>query len=30
MDIKDILVVLYIVICLFWLANWYNRPRDKR
>lgn len=30
MDIKDILVALYIVICVFLLANWYNRPRDKR
>jgi hypothetical protein len=30
MDTKDILIILYVVICLFLLANWYNRPRDKK
>lgn len=30
MDTKDILLTLYVVICLFWLANWYNRPRGKK
>jgi hypothetical protein len=30
MDTKDILIILYVVICLFLLANWYNRPRGKK
>jgi len=27
MEIKHILIIMFVVFCLFMLANWLNRPR---
>jgi hypothetical protein len=29
MEVKHILVVLYVVVCVFMLANYLNRPLNK-
>ena len=30
MEIKHILIIMFVVFCLFMVANWLNRPRDPR
>lgn len=30
MEIKHILIIIYLVFCLFMLANWFNRPKNTR
>lgn len=27
MEIKNVLIIMFVVFCLFVLANWLNRPR---
>ncbi len=27
MEIKYILIIMFVVFCLFMLANWFNRPK---
>ena len=27
MEIKHILIIMFVVFCLFMLANWFNRPQ---
>jgi hypothetical protein len=27
MEIKNILLIMYVVFCIFMLANWLNRPK---
>jgi len=27
MEIKHILIIMFVVFCLFMLANWFNRPK---
>jgi hypothetical protein len=29
MQTTHILIIMYVVFCLFMLANWFNRPRKK-
>lgn len=30
MEISTVLIIMYIVFCLFMLANWMNRPNKKK
>jgi hypothetical protein len=30
MEVKHVLVIMYAVFCVFILANWLNRPKNKR
>jgi hypothetical protein len=30
MEIKHILIIMFVVFCLFILANWLNRPKGPR
>jgi hypothetical protein len=30
MEIKDILIIMYGVFCVFILANWLNRPKSPQ
>ncbi len=30
MELSTILVIMYVVFCLFMIANWMNRPRNKK
>jgi hypothetical protein len=30
MELSTIFVILYIVFCVFMIANWMNRPRNKK
>lgn len=30
MELTTIFVILYIVFCVFMIANWMNRPRNKK
>jgi hypothetical protein len=30
MEIKHILIIMFVVFCLFMLANWFNRPKKSR
>jgi len=27
MEIQTVVIIMYVVFCLFMLANWFNRPR---
>jgi len=27
MEIKHILIIMYVIFCVFMLANWFNRPK---
>ncbi|MEY3627480.1 MAG: hypothetical protein RL163_1979 [Pseudomonadota bacterium] len=30
MELTTIFVILYIVFCVFMIANWMNKPRNKK
>lgn len=30
MEINHILIIMFVVFCLFMLANWFNRPKGPR
>jgi hypothetical protein len=30
MELTTIFIIMYIVFCLFMIANWMNRPRKKK
>jgi hypothetical protein len=30
MEIKYVLIIMFVVFCLFMLANWFNRPKNTR
>ncbi len=30
MELSTIFVIMYIVLCVFMIANWMNRPRNKK
>ncbi|MEY2656338.1 MAG: hypothetical protein RJB64_2218 [Pseudomonadota bacterium] len=30
MELTTIFVIMYIVFCVFMIANWMNRPRNKK
>jgi hypothetical protein len=30
MELSTIFVIMYIVFCVFMIANWMNRPRNKK
>lgn len=30
MELSTIFVIMYIVFCIFMIANWMNRPRNKK
>jgi hypothetical protein len=30
MEVSTILVIMYVVFCLFMIANWMNKPRNKK
>jgi len=29
MELKHVLIILYVVICVFWVANYLNRPLNR-
>ena len=30
MELSTIFVIMYLVFCVFMIANWMNRPRNKK
>jgi hypothetical protein len=30
MELSTIFIIMYIVFCLFMIANWMNKPRNKK
>jgi hypothetical protein len=30
MELSTIFIIMYVVFCLFMIANWMNRPRKKK
>jgi hypothetical protein len=30
MELSTIFIIMYVVFCLFMIANWMNRPRNKK